>query len=339
MNRSKGNLIHVSHEKALAIGVVILTFLTLVNFVSWDQVPEEGLTGGEVFDSSVLGKSGEFYAVGLDGAILHYKDQKWQEMDIGTDSNFFGVWGTSKERVYAVGKDVVYIYDGKEWLLMDGGAFGIPRGQHNAIWGTSENSIYLVGNSPVGTGRYYYGGERWDSMMGGIDWTFNSIWGASENEVYTVGTAGAIFYHNEDDKRDRPWRAMDSGITYDLHGIWGFSSEDMFAVGGSGTILHYDGKAWKSMDSGTTKFLRSVWGTSSDNLYAVGNDGSVLHYNGEGWGFNSLGINEDLYGVYGTSADNIFAVGETGTIFHFDGIEWRKIEGIPFVDLRAVWAS
>lgn len=47
--------------------------------------------------------SGEFFAVGKRGSIIHYDGSKWSLLDPNNTKDLNAVWGTSSQDVYAVG--------------------------------------------------------------------------------------------------------------------------------------------------------------------------------------------------------------------------------------------
>ncbi len=63
---------------------------------------------------SVWGNSAkDVFAVGFNGAILHYDGRVWSRMESGTDVWLLGIWGSSPTNVIAAGqKGRLLNYDG-----------------------------------------------------------------------------------------------------------------------------------------------------------------------------------------------------------------------------------
>ncbi len=260
--------------------------------------------------------SGDVFAVGMGGAILHYNGTYWSSMTSGTYSNLYGVWGSSAGDVFAVGDSgTILHYNGTIWSAMTSStSFNL-----NGVWGSSASNVFAVGD---GGTILHYNGTIWSLPMdSGTTEHLYGVWGSSAGNVFAVGTGGTILHYN-----GTIWSAITSGTTEHLYGVWGNSAGDVFAVGEGGTILHYNCTIWSAMTSGTTDNLHSIWGSSADDVFAAGEGGTILHYNGTSWSLPmDSGTTEHLYGVWGSSAGDVFAVGEGGTILHYNGTIWSSI--------------
>jgi hypothetical protein len=74
--------------------------------------------GSELFDLyGVWGaSSSDVYAVGSNGAILHYDGNEWSTMTSGTSINLWCIWGTSSTDIYVGGENgTILHYDGTGW--------------------------------------------------------------------------------------------------------------------------------------------------------------------------------------------------------------------------------
>ena len=60
--------------------------------------------------------SSDIWAVGQQGAIVHYDGKDWVAVASPTREGLFAVWGISSSDIWAVGgKGVVIRYDGSRW--------------------------------------------------------------------------------------------------------------------------------------------------------------------------------------------------------------------------------
>ena len=153
---------------------------------TWSLIPSgtaENLEG--VWGNSASG----VFAVGHNGAILHYDGKQWSLMTSDTPRPLLGVWGNSSSDVFAVGLDgTILHYDGKQWSLMTSGV----TGQLNAVWGSSSSDVSAVGKD--GT-ILHYDGSTWSSMTSGTETELRGVWGSSSTDVFAVGNTGTILHY------------------------------------------------------------------------------------------------------------------------------------------------
>ncbi len=61
----------------------------------------------------------QMFAVGENGAIVHYHGGTWMDMTSGTDVRLSGVWGSYNNDVFTVGlSGTILHYDGDSWMEM-----------------------------------------------------------------------------------------------------------------------------------------------------------------------------------------------------------------------------
>jgi len=92
---------------------------------------------------AVWGMAERMYAVGDLGYIISLNDNEtvWFEHDSNTSSDLRGVWGSSKNDVFAVGDSgVIQHYDGIEWTTLNSGVGDDIFG----VWGTGPDNVYAV---------------------------------------------------------------------------------------------------------------------------------------------------------------------------------------------------
>jgi photosystem II stability/assembly factor-like uncharacterized protein len=267
------------------------------------------------YPSSILSLWGlsksSFYAVGLDGTILHYNGETWSPMPSGTLQALHAVWGASPSNIVAVGESgVIRRYDGASWRYVSSGTSETLYG----VWGASGSDVFAVG---TGGTILHYDGQAWSPMASGTSETLYGIWGASGSDVFAVGTGGTILHFD-----GHLWLSMTSTTSNTLESVWGVAPDFFMAVGYDGTILRYDGNGWASMESTTQSWLNDIWGLSRTDVYAVGSKGTLLHFNGTAWEDRSLGKSDALLSIRGTSISDLFSASDLGGIYHFDGKTW-----------------
>lgn len=251
--------------------------------------------------------SGDIFAVGDAGTIMHYNGRQWLQEDTGVEMNFNGVWGASASSVYAVGDNGLFLhYDGSHWNAIPQSFSGAL---HN-VW-CSDSKCLAVGDDLTvleGTGTDSSWSVATSQTSAGA---LRGIMGLSDSDIYAVGDSGTIF-HND----GTGWQKVDYVVNKDLYAVWGSSFDNVFAVGQGGTVLHYNGTAWKVVESVVADTLRAVWGNGANEVYAAGDNGTMLLYQGDRWRELETGVTENLNDVWGGRQKEIYAVGENGSILH-----------------------
>jgi formylglycine-generating enzyme required for sulfatase activity len=155
----------------------------------------------------------DVFAVGNDyrgGLIAHFDGSAWSMMNDKVRTSFMegkaganvlddfrlhGVWGASRENLFAVGGDlrtrqdvgVILRYDGKQWLPVMEGVRAMARG----IWGSSSSSAFVVGENGL---IVEYDGAYWREMESGTARSLLAVTGTSAGDVYAVGEGGAVLH-------------------------------------------------------------------------------------------------------------------------------------------------
>jgi uncharacterized repeat protein (TIGR01451 family) len=230
--------------------------------------------------------------VGDAGTIVHYDGTTWSAMTSPPSDHLYGVWGSSSNDVFAVGRyGLILHYDGADWTEMSSGMYEHLQG----VWGSASTDVFAVGGT-----IYHYDGSAWSAqdcydgaacsaMDSGTGASLHGVWGSSGSDVFAVGDHGGwptILHYD-----GASWSEIGSGYWSEpLSDVWGISGSDVFAVGG--TILHYDGTGWSEMTSGTTQHLGGVWGTRGGDVFAVGAGGTILHYEIPPLGLSTKAVNK-----------------------------------------------
>jgi hypothetical protein len=310
---------------------------------SWTQVT--GITT-QTLRGAWVGSTGEAYAVGDAGTILHRQSGVWTASTSGVTS-FFGVWGDATD-VFIAGTTGLLQRSGASW-----NAVTLPGGAQilDDVWGLSPTDIYAAGyagqilhfdgatwsalSSPTTQPLERLGGSAGDVLaVGGggeivhydeVTWTpttnttnlTGGVWGSGPGDVFAVGPYGTIRHLSS----GTAWTTMTSNSNAVLWGVWGSGPKNVFAVGGGGTIDQYDGTSWTPQTVGTAD-LYAVWGSSATDVFAVGSGGTIIHRTTGAWSAMTSNVTDNLNAVWGTGPTDVFAVGDQGRILHYDGTGW-----------------
>jgi len=155
--------------------------------------------------------------------ILHYDGSSWSQMDSGTESDFYSVWGSSGTDVFAVGQDdstnnsIIVHYDGSSWSTMDGGTISDTR--LYGVWGSSGTDVFAVGLNSNNINNYnnsiivHYDGSSWSEMERGTYRPLYSVWGSSGTDVFAVGDGGTILHYEPTPMTTTSTTTIDPNIT------------------------------------------------------------------------------------------------------------------------------
>ena len=250
--------------------------------------------------------------------IVCFEKQKWFPLKKMKTSDLVGIWGTSRDNVFAVGNmGNIYHYDGVEWKKQDSPV----EASLYCVRGASPQAVFACGVDGV---ILKYDGKKWAKMKSGVTTSISSLWFASPDCGYAVGFEGVILKYD-----GNTWKQMVSpkDIKYvNFSDVWGFDENDVYAVGDLGTIYHYDGKEWKIIPTKTVKWLLSAWGADRENLYIGAEDGLILHYDGKNLTEMDAGTITCIFGLWGSSNSDIYGIaGDGGAVVHFNGKEWSQV--------------
>ncbi len=210
--------------------------------VAWHR-GADGWTEAELPDVPLLnwvyGVGGEVWMVGNEGKALRSTGGAFEEIHTGTNLPLWGIWGATKDDLWAVGGDafetedpapVLLHWNGSEWSAAGLPGLDRPLPALFKVWGTSAGNVFAVGSSGVAI--------RWD------------------------GSA---------------WSQTLTGAPDDLISVWGSGPEDIVAVGGrrNGIVARWDGSAWTSTTLRTAG-LNGVWVGADGTATLVGDRATIL---------------------------------------------------------------
>lgn len=233
--------------------------------VSWQTLPcsQDDLT-------SVTWSGSQFFAVGLQGAILSSPDgMVWKQQIPPIAGVWKGVSSDGAGRTVVVGHDDILIHSGSIWQKAPSG--------HG---GKMLNNVAWVGNRFIAVGE---DGQILSSNKDATRWqetiparrdakTLKDLV-AGKGQVISVGYTGTILKSGLDDK----WSAQKSGANHYFSAVDYSPSLDRFvAVGARGLIVSGDGHgSWSGRQSGVAVVLKDIaW--AGKRFLAVGKFGVML---------------------------------------------------------------
>ena len=275
-------------------------------------------------------ESGEVFAVGDGGTIVHFDGTSSHSMTSGTTANLVGVWGIAPDNVIATGDGgTILHYDGTVWSAMESGTT-MPIG---AIWGFPINPFrnqlpfwaYAVGGGPPGT-ILYFDGRVWQPIdTGGSEELANITgWLPYESSVFlprlmAVGANGsARFFDGQN------WAGTETGVNEDLVGLVGDSPSNVYAIGAGGMVLQNTEPLADPEPSATWSKVAQIAGTGlSDiaarhfnDLFVVGGDGQIVNFDRLEFIDMRTPTTETLRSIWSGERE-VFAVGDGGTILRY----------------------
>jgi hypothetical protein len=166
----------------------------------------------------------------LDGIVARITPTGVTEEIRFTGNQLLDVWGSGPNKIYAVGGEKIFEYDGSAWSE----AAHFPASQDDpipaALWGisgTSSHNVFAVS----GYGQvYHFDGSSW-TKMADTSVPLNSVLALPGGEAVAVGRGGTIRYFDGAD-----WTASESIATNDLHAVCAAGGA-LYAVGNCGSIL------------------------------------------------------------------------------------------------------
>jgi hypothetical protein len=181
--------------------------------------------------------SNNLYAVGSNGAIVHYNGSGWTKLESGTDLQFLDIYGASDSRT---GKHQILSVCTRNFPLGKG------------IFSIQGNTATEISSSP-------------------IQYELYSVWFVPNRHYYVIGDG--IFEKNS--LSDSTWNNGPLDITrYATTKIRANGLNDVFVVGAFGECLHYNGASWKSYqnETGLTNGSYTSVAVRGNLVIAVGGD-------------------------------------------------------------------
>ena len=247
----------------------------------------------------------DIYAVGNNGAILHYDGNAWRSQSSPVQTDLFAIWGNDTD-IYIVGASgVILRREYQTWVPMTTGT----ANDLLDIWGITDTDLIVVGKK--GTILRNTSG-LWYEMASRTLATLNSVWGTA-GPVYTCGSAGKLLQMT-----DNRWNPATSQTFNTLNAIWGETDQFFYTVGASGVILKNQSGTWSETIYDSFVNLNAIWGFSDGKVFAGGYNGTLLFHDvvRPEWTAMETNTQNTINDIWGTSSQDVYAVGEQGLILH-----------------------
>jgi DNA-binding beta-propeller fold protein YncE len=223
---------------------------------------------------------GDFYMCGEDGLILRFTHatQRFERMKTPGGKLLFGVWGTDRRNLWAVGGDLndedrggaIWRLSGSEWVVDATAAKARPEGLPTLykVWGRAPDDIYAVGR--LGT-ALHFNGVRWIAIPTGVMRPLFTVHGNDTRVVATGGAfQGVILELMGNAFADRtPPRAPQ------MNGVFISAGGPSAAVGAEGSFALRGPDGWELKEPVRTRApldFHAVWMDVSGGVWAVGGD-------------------------------------------------------------------
>jgi hypothetical protein len=330
----------VTYAGVVAIGGTdpshVWAFVNASNGSFWYALTSSGATPFEATDidamSVIGGSSGDAWAVGPSGAIVHLESGQFAQVGSGWTASITAAWGIDPD-VWFAG---ISSSAAGTVLDLNGGTLNqLPPGitsRPGAITGTGPTDLWVNTFHFDGTSwtDYPLSGDGTGSTLSGmVEWSSSNVWAVADS-IYQWGGNG--------------WANVVSGGTYSC--IAGDSPNNMFA-GGDNIVSRWTGGTWSpdtiAMNvAGVSDLDGDVWLAGSVELPSSGTLGAqVAHLSSAGaWKVSTPTASAPaLTGITSRATSDVWAVGVAGTVLHYNGTHWESVVSGTDQDLQATWSD
>jgi hypothetical protein len=211
-------------------------------------------------------RTGEWWAVGTEGLILHSADGTRNREDVDTTMTLFGVWDDGTN-VWAVGADRDDLSRGEIWRRSDGtwSLFKSAEDLEGGIfkvwnhWFVGEGVAYRLEEGEL-VAHHPPGGEK-----------LLTVRGPSSDDVWAVGgVASPAMLH----WTGSSWETIEVErrcVNQGLNGVWTSDSSEVWVAGMTGGLGKWDGTTWTCPDLPiTTDDFHAVYSVDGSEILWVG---------------------------------------------------------------------
>ena len=224
----------------------------------------------------------DIYAVGNQGALVHYDGSTWKKEEISiTNPDVFSIWGAGKDNIYIMAEDnEIYHFEGKQWKY-EKASFD-DMDQLFRLAGSSATNIYAVG-----TAVYHFDGSEWSKIPffeENSSHTFRDLNVTLAGELAVID-ANTLYMFNGSAWTKSEYNPKESSKIMTLTSVWGDTTTNLFLTGyeyersesGSedGVLLHYDGRQWSEIERFPMMKPLSLAGFNGAATVFVGENGLI----------------------------------------------------------------
>lgn len=257
-------------------------------------------TTGNLWWISAVPIDGDFYLSGVNGMILRFdpEAQTFEQFETPGDQTIFGIWGFSRNDIWAVGGllsdqqfgGTIWHYDGTSWSVADLSE-QFPGGYATVfkIWGRSPTEVYAVGAAGL---VLVYDGTMWNLVDDGTERnaTLFSVYGNADS-VVAVGGFNSASIVEQQETGEFAEADFDPNEIIQMNGIFVTSEGRAVAVGRELKAALRTESGWELQETGfSTDFdFHADWIDPDGGVWAVGgvliaepiNRGVIAYYGPE----------------------------------------------------------
>lgn len=181
-------------------------------------------------------------AVGNEGLVLRHVDGEWQREETPTDQDLWGIWGASRDNLWAVGGNgneaeqaTILRWRGSEWSEVDVPELERPRVRaFFKVWGTGPDNVYIVCQN--GAVLHWDGSSLAEELVGtGAD--LISLWGTGPDNIAVIGgRTNAVLARWDGDE----WTSHELSGVPGMNGIWMGRPDRAWIAGVKGQVGRVD---------------------------------------------------------------------------------------------------
>lgn len=236
---------------------------------------------------------GEPYFAGDNGQVLRYRpaSRTFEALPTQRTETLFGIWGTDRSHIWAVGGDssnpettgVLLFHDGTRWSVEDLSALlpgGVPA--LFKVWGRNASDVYVVGFRGV---MLHYDGTRWESLSSATTRALLTVHGNSSTVAAVGGAVSGVIVERAGNGAfaDRTPASL-----AEMNGVYLREDGLGIAVGLEGATALRTPGGWSRgafVDTAELLSFHAAWIDPSGGVWAVGGDldsldAGVLAYGG-----------------------------------------------------------
>lgn len=205
------------------------------------------------------------WAVGYEGTVLKYSEEKWELVEVEFDGTLFDVVVGDEGSAWAVGENgTVLEFDGEAWKVNET-AFeeslnAVDIGRDGSVWAAGENGLII-----------HLEGDEWTRSKTEQNRDIYGIHVESEDLVYAVGENGTFIVFEEGIWTDFSGQAGNASLNcVDAFG------DRVYASGFNGSVVRYQNGVTEKLD---TDFRYTINGICFDEFgmcLLVGSSGAAF---------------------------------------------------------------
>jgi len=157
------------------------------------------LDSGQSIDKIWGQSSSNLWAVGRQGAIVHYNGTSWQKIESGTTQPINDIWGiynqkTQEQKIYCVASDKYHGGEKKIFQIIKNEAIEVnwsPQRAAHSVWFLQNTPLYVCGS-----GVFMYDNNQWSQIEGVPNIFKNRIRGNHQYDIFIAGDFGLLTHYN-----------------------------------------------------------------------------------------------------------------------------------------------